>query len=449
VDAAGLAAFRILFGLLMCAGLCRYLLSGWIPRFFGEPTFFFKYWGFSWVRPAPVWGMYLLFGALALLALFIALGLFYRASALLFTAGFTYTELIDVTNYLNHYYLVSLLGLCLCILPLHCCFSLDARRRPALRSSSVPAWALYLLRFQIGVVYVFAGVAKLQPDWLLYAQPLNLWFAARTETPLIGPWLGEVWVAYAASWAAAFYDLTIVFWLSFRRTRRFAFPILLAFHFATGVFFNIGMFPYIMTVAALVFFPPDWPRKLLKLAPSPSLAQSTWMAPLHRRWRRQLGVAIAAVYVAIQLALPLRHFAYPGDVLWNEDGMRWAWKVMVREKHGSVTYYVHVPKSGAEVQVPPTAYLTDRQEREMAGQPDLILQLAHHIAVDFAARGYGRVEVRARALVSLNGRPAVDMIDPERDLATVAEDLTPSDWVLSSPSTPPILLFGGGGVARR
>ena len=41
----------------------------------------------------------------------------------------------------------------------------------------------------------------------------------------------------------------------------------------------------------------------------------------------------------------------------------------------------------------------------MASQPDLILQLAHHVARrDFEARACGAVEVRVESLVSLNGR---------------------------------------------
>jgi vitamin K-dependent gamma-carboxylase len=115
---------------------------------------------------------------------------------------------------------------------------------------------------------------------------------------------------------------------------------------------------------------------------------------------------------------------------------------MVREKHGAVTYHVRFRDTGKELQVSPGQYLNRRQEWEMAGQPDLILQLAHHIARDFERQGYGPVEVRAEALVSLNGRPAQLMIDPRRDLVTVADDLTPADWILPGPTSPPIRLRG-------
>ena len=76
----------------------------------------------------------------------------------------------------------------------------------------------------------------------------------------------------------------------------------------------------------------------------------------------------------------------------------------------------------------------------MAGQPDLILQLAHHIEDDFAARGYGDVQVRVEALVSLNGRPPHLMIDPEVDLTTVTDGLARKRWILPMPDDPPIQL---------
>lgn len=443
VDAAGLAAFRILFGLLMFAGLARFATSGWIERFYGEPVFFFKYWGFGWLEAPPVAWVYAITIALAVLALCIALGLFYRVAAVLFTVGFTYTELLDVTNYLNHYYLVSLLGLLLALVPAHRLWSLDAWRRPGLRSQTAPRWALYLIRFQVGTVYVFAGLAKLQSDWLLHAQPLNLWLTARTDTAIIGPLLDELWVAYAASWFGFLFDTTIVLWLSWRRSRPVAYAVLLGFHFMTGVFFNIGMFPFIMTVAATIFFDPSWPRRFVRAA-APALRAAPVSSP--SRWQRA-GLAALGVFCAFQVLVPLRHFAYPGDVLWNEQGMRWSWKVMVREKHGAVTYYVRFPGlGGKELQISPGRYLDSRQEREMAGQPDLVLQLAHHIRDEYRARGYEDVEVRAEALVSLNGRPARHMIDPTVDLARVEDDLGVAEWILPGPTEDPIQL-GRGAVA--
>ena len=440
VDLASLAAFRVIFGLVMCGGILRFLATGWIETMYGEPRWFFHYTGFDWVRPWPVWGMYLHYGVLAVLALAIALGLFHRVVTLLFTVGFAYTQLVDVTNYLNHHYLVVLVGVQLALLPAHAMWSLDARRRPGLRRATVPAWMVWLVRFQIGVVYVFAGLAKAKVDWLAYGQPLNLWLAARTETPILGALFDQPWVALAMSWAGFLFDTTIVAWLSWSRTRLPAYVVLIGFHGLTGYLFNIGMFPIIMTSSALIFFAPSWPRRALAAiglarwaGSPPALGASPARSPV---WRpRRWLVALTAIHVAIPLALPLRPLVYPGSVLWNEDGMRFAWHVMIREKHGSVMY-VAAFADGRKLEIPPHNYLTSRQEREFAGQPDLILQLGRAIGRDLRARGFRDFRLHAITRTSLNGRDPVPLIDPEADLLDIV-DLGPRDWVLPEPPGPP------------
>lgn len=448
VDVASLAALRALFGALLLVGTTRFVLQGWLERLYGQPTFFFKYWGFEWVEVWPLWGMYLHYGALLVLALLIALGLFYRVAVTLFLLLFAYVQLMDVTNYLNHYYLVVLLLGLMALLPMNAAFSLDVKRRPQLARASVPAWMIWLLRFQLGVVYVCASLAKVGEDWLVFAQPLGIWLGTKTHLPLVGDVLRLPYAVWLFSWAGFLYDLTIVGWLSWRRTRPFAYLTVLLFHGLTSAFFAIGMFPLIMIVATTVFFSPSWPRRFLRGAaagvrsfPRPS----TWTLTRAQR----LGVAAFALYALVQVGLPLRHLLYPGDVLWGEQGMRWSWRVMVREKDGAITYRVRQVATGREWQITPFDYLTWRQAHEMSGQPDLILQLAHHIERDFERRGLGPVEVRVDALVSLNGRTPARLIDPERDLTAVRDGIAPATWILPRPEGPPLLPRGAPAVLAQ
>src|SRR5262245_36906651 len=166
IDGASLAAFRILFGLLMAVSTVRFIALGWVDEFYVQPTFHFTWDPFPWVMPLPASLMHLHFAALVLLALAVAAGFHYRVSMALFFIGFTYVELIDKTYYLNHYYLVSLLSGLMIFLPADAVWSLDgafSTRRlqtfPTL--PTIPSWPLNLLRFQIAVVYVFAGLAKI------------------------------------------------------------------------------------------------------------------------------------------------------------------------------------------------------------------------------------------------------------------------------------------------
>ncbi len=433
MDIASLAAFRIIFGAVMFGGILRFLATGWIEVMYAQPKWFFTYPGFAWVTPWPLAWMYVHYCVLALLALAIAVGAFHRLACVLFTIGFAYTQLVDITNYLNHHYLVVLVGGLLAALPANAKWSVDARRRPALARDTIPAWMVWLLRFQIGVVYVFAGLAKAKTDWLCYGQPLNLWLSARTETPIIGRWFGEPWVALAMSWAGFVFDTTIVIWLSWARTRLPAYVALIVFHGLTGYLFNIGMFPLIMTSSALIFFSPSWPRAVLGRVgvrtTAPAISDERSRVP-----SRAIAIVIG-IYVTLQIALPLRHVIYPGEMLWAEDGMRFAWHVMIREKHGSVMFVARFA-DGRSLEIPPNNYLIPRQEREMAGQPDMILQLAHHIGRDLRARGYGDFTLHAITHVSLNGRAPQPLVDPTVDLLSI-RDLGPRDWVLPAPDKAP------------
>jgi hypothetical protein len=120
--------------------------------------------------------------------------------------------------------------------------------------------------------------------------------------------------------------------------------------------------------------------------------------------------------------------------------MRFSWRVMSREKNGSVTLTATSPKQARTWIVSPGQYLTGLQEREMATQPDLIWQLARHIGEQLKQTGVDDVEVRADAWVSLNGRPAARLVDPAVDLMQVQDDLRPKPWILPAPETEPIHL---------
>ena len=243
---------------------------------------------------------------------------------------------------------------------------------------------------------------------------------------------------------SVFFDLTIVWWLLWRRTRAVAFVAVLVFHALTRWLFPIGMFPFIMVAAATVFFDPSWPRRLLARV---SIAVSTGAATGDRDRRPApttpafaLGVAALAIYAAIQILVPLRAFAYPGNVHWHEQGMRFSWRVMVREKNASVTYLVDDPRTGRTVEVRPRQYLDARQEREFGAQPDLVLQLGQHIAREWSARTGTTVRVRAEVLASLNGRRSAPLIDPDTDLATTDDGIAVASWIRPTPrGKPPFL----------
>lgn len=436
-DIAALVYFRIAFGAIMLWEVGRYFEHGWIARYWIEPAFHFTYYGFGWVQPWPGAGMYVHFAALGVLAFFIMIGLWYRLSAALFFLGFTYAFLLEEARYLNHFYLISLLSFLLIFVPAHRACSVDVWRRPALRRRTAPAWALYLLRFQIGVAYVFGGIAKLNADWLR-GEPMRLWLARRTDVPVLGPFFTEEWMVYLFSYGGLAFDLLVVPLLLWRRTRPFAFGAAVLFHLTNAYLFSIGIFPWFMIAATALFFAPGWPRRLLRrlrpsLAAPPQPPHTDAASAARPAWQQRAVCALLAAYVAMQVALPLRHLLYPGNPSWTEEGHRFAWHMKLRQKRGEVRFFVRQggPRVAAWA-VDPRDYLTSWQARKMAGQPDMILQFAHFLADEMrraADEPEAPVEVRAHAQASLNGRPPQALVDSAVNLATQQRSLWPAFWI--------------------
>lgn len=447
VDASSLAVFRICFGAIALWEVSRYVDAGWIPEFWVRPDFHFHYVGFGWVHPLPATGMDAVWVALGVSALAILAGALYRLATVVFAAAFGYVFLLDAALYLNHFYFLELLAILLAVVPAHRVWSVDAWIGRRIRGSggdrSVPAWALWILRFQVGVLYVGGGIAKLEPDWLR-GQPIGMWLAERTDFPLIGGAFDHAWAGVVAAWSAMVFDLLIVFAVAWRPTRIPALFAALAFHFANSELFEIGVFPFLALASLLLFCEPDWPRALVHYLQDRAWRPRSFPDPPDLSRRRaalaRIGVVVGLVYVVAQVTIPLRHLAMPGRAAWTEAGHNFSWHMKLRDKEGEATFVIVDPRTGTRRTVRPIddsrAHAGERlpewQADPMAVRPELIRQYAHHLA-DLAIAGHPgapRPQVHVLANVSLNGRPPQPMIDPAVDLAAVPATLGTPTWVV-------------------
>ncbi len=424
---APLVVFRICFGLMMMFSMIRFWSKGWIHSLYIEPTHHFTFYGFEFVSP-PGQYTYLLFLACTLSALMLALGLFYRFAAALLFLSFTYIELMDKSTYLNHYYFISLVCLLMIFLPAHRSFSVDARRRPQLAAGYLPNWQVDALKLMLGIVYIFAGLAKVNSDWLLNAMPLKIWLPARNDMPLIGSLFNYDITAYVFSWAGCLYDLSIPFLLLYKRSRPFAYVSVIVFHVLTAVLFPIGMFPLIMIVAALVFFPANVHQSILN-------GVRTLFGRVNTEQENQVTLHGSAalrwgfiVFFAAQILLPIRHLAYPGELFWTEEGYRFSWRVMLMEKAGYAQFTVK-DQTGQQAVVNNSEFLTPLQEKMMSTQPDMILQYAHILRDHYTKLGFKNPAVYVDSYVALNGRLGNPLVMPGVNLAQQAESFHHKAWI--------------------
>ena len=439
VEIGWLVFFRIAFGGIMLWEVWRYFELDRIRRYYIEPHFHFTYYGFGWVKPWEGDGMYHHFYALGALSLAIMLGFHYRLSAVLFFFGFTYVFLLDQSQHLNHFYLVCLISFLMIFVPAHRAFSVDAWRRPKLRSSTVPAWSLWLLRAQIGLVYFYGGIAKTGSDWLA-GEPMRTWLADSMDFPLIGHTFQDERVVNGFVYGGMLLDLFVVPALLWKRTRIWAFLAAVAFHLMNARLFSIGIFPWFMLCATVIFFPPDIPRRIWqalrgKKAASNPAATSTPSTGPWTRSQSAVGILMAC-YLAFQILMPLRHLAYPGNVDWTEEGHRFSWHMKLRSKDAEVMFYITDLRNGHIMEVYPGEYLNERQAGKMSTRPDMILQFAHYLAKQLKHQDFEEVEVRAHVMASLNGRKPQLLVDPKVDLSRVPRSLAPASWIL--PLTEPL-----------
>lgn len=442
-DATPLAVFRILFGLMMFGSIIRFWAYGWIKSLYIEPNYFFTYYGFEWVKPLGSY-TYIIFFICALASLLVAFGYKYRISIIVFFLSFTYIELMDKTTYLNHYYFISILSLLMIFLPANARFSLDTFLNMK-EYEKVPKWTIDSIKLLLGIIYFYAGLAKLNSEWLFRAQPLKIWLTSKYDLPLIGSnFMQQEWFHYLMSWGGALYDLFIPFLLLYRKTRIFAFILVLFFHIFTRVLFPIGMFPYIMIVSSLIFFDAKLHRSIISFVQRISIFKKFNLRRISEYKYDTLSsyviAKIAVLFFVFQLLFPWRYLLYPGELFWNEEGYRFSWRVMLIEKSGIATFKIVDAKTKNFFYVDNKDFLTPFQEKEMSTQPDFILQYANYLGDHFASQGHQNIEVYVDSYVALNGRLSERFIDPNTNLYQLKESFKHKDWIL--PFEHPIKIKG-------
>lgn len=393
VSGASLAFLRASFGLVMLYQTYEFMKptadSNVLEHLYtGQHVHWnFAFPNFEWIRPLPEPYMSVAFWTLGTASAMLALGLATPLAAIVVGVVFTYAWMMETTWWNNHYYLSSLFCLLLAVTPSGRCLSVDRwlsiRRggNGTLADGVVPFWSVLVFRSQLFLVYIYAAVVKMNPDWLM-GEPIRMWFSKRlVAEPLtdvlssegmdrVFAVLSSEPVVYLFVVGGLVFDLLIGFLLCLRRTKLLALVLVLLFHASNYWIFNIGAFPVMGFTATLIFLDADWPIRVWRWFQHPTFRPPDpgWMllgmllvpivgavlgwkversprshAPALPRPASWPVLAFLTIYLTIQVVLPLRHFWIPGDVHWTGEGSKFSWQVMARSHRGHIRYRLQDP----------------------------------------------------------------------------------------------------------
>ncbi len=380
VSGASLAVFRMAVGLVMMLEAWSMVrpsasTAGRIPLevYYTDPAIRFNlpYEGFGWLPLLPPTAIHVVVALLGLGGVFLALGCFYRVAAVtvFLTWGYLYAVESTRTYWMSYYYLELLITFLLIWVPAARLWSVDAwRARVKPPVENVPVWTLWLLRGQLVVTYFYAGVAKLNADWLLDAQPVRHFLdqapVAKTLAPFLDAsqlaWITELFhhrgYAYFISYVGAAFDLAVGFLLLGRRTRFLGFALICVFHGVNHflLFEDIVWFPLLGVLTATIFLDPDWPLRCRRWWRRPRFRAPDW------RWLVAGGLAVPVFGMALgwkpgppaessqpsqpsgagrlvagffvlwllgQILIPVRHWFIAGDSRITFEGLPFSWRL--------------------------------------------------------------------------------------------------------------------------
>lgn len=345
------------------------------------------------------------FGVTILAGWAVAFNIQYRIASIILFLGYTSLFLMEQTDYINHIYLYCLISFWMMFLPLN---KADKRQ---------PAWTLYIILFHMCLTYFFAGVAKINSDWL-QGTPMDIYLLKNYG-------IVDKNAALIFSYGGMIFDLLIVPLLIYRRTRVIAFILSCIFHLSNVFTFGLATFPWFSILVTSMFFHPSWPRYIPLLRDFMPIGEGSYYEPS----RNRLLESFLLLYVLVQVLLPFRHHLYPGVASWTEEGHMFSWRMMLRNKKGTLNYSVKNSETKEVVVINYQDHLTSHQYHNLIGKPDLILHFAHYLRDEYEKKWNAPAEVYASSKVSLNGRPLQEMIVPYTNLALEKRGLGSYKWI--------------------
>jgi len=331
-------------------------------------------------------------------ALLLALGILSRISALLFALSFGYLFLIDMSWYNNHYYLWCLMAFMFAIVDTnHSISIIDVIKGDS--EMEISDTAIQSFKWLISIVYLYAALVKINPDWL-QGYPATIWFENRNYAR---PNLFGLIISYTG----LFYDLLmpIMLWY-FARKWWIIIPYFL-FHFINSFMFNIGMFPFIMMVAWLLFSVKNLkPFSKFKFESAKQIFAYKYIN------------SILFVFFVFHVVFPLRYWMYDGRTSWHRQGYYFSWRMMLDNYHlHDFRFKVVLPSMKNEYAIDFDRIMTYRQFENIYNDSYALWYVAQVLAKD-AKQKYKEQnpQVYCTSIISLNQHLPKALLDSTKNL---------------------------------
>ena len=322
-------------------------------------------------------------------------------------------------------------------------YSLDALRGSVSHAEKLPALWLWLIRFHIGVVYIYGGIAKFDPDWLGGLATKELMLIANRGT-ILEPLMEYTWAPYLYAWVGMLFDLLVPFLMLCKPFRKWVFFAAILFHINNYFVFPIGIFPALSLVLTLMYFDADFPKRMIpkKIRNMTNFYYHERLSKIENNYSERDNknsrtviskflLLFFGLYSIIHIVLPFRHLFYPGVTNWHEEGHYFAWRMMLRQKITRIQFNVTHPKTGEKRYADPGDYLNSSQLKVFAGNPGMILLFAHHLDQLVKSNAGFDPIISANIYVSLNGRPYRELVDPNLDLSKISAYEPSFNWIKS------------------
>lgn len=349
----------------------------------------------------------------------------------------------------------------------------NALRQPASSNhmQSTQHWHVLAVQHFVGLIYLFAGAAKLSPDWMSGAtmqQMARSWMSASAPEwiqVLLQSAAQSQLVAQQFAVAGAVLDLGLFASLvwpgrQLPSLRRAGTVAAFAFHLFTHFAFTLETFPWVCMSSLVVFHPEDWMRTLSEGAYSTMQSLSSHLLLQGARQALSwLAATVAVIFLMLHVLIPLPcavHAALSADATFGSNCQFFGWWMMTRSiTPVSAVFFTAVDEKRAHLPLnlagvgrvlflgqrnaldqlehdanPDAKATADRFFRHAAGNEDRLWRLAGELRESIERHtGRSGVAVSADIWIEINGPPAQRFVQPGVDLTLPEAAITPpSTW---------------------